>query len=579
MKSKTISYSIKSASLMLTFCALAFVAEAQTISLQQQNDYTVGVATQTPRFAVGDVNNDRLPDVVTLNPNNLSSIGPISVFLNNGAGGFGSPINIVDNTGLSLTAVVIGDYNRDGSPDLIFAQTGIARGIHIRLGNGTGNFPTGTNVDAERGSPAIVSADFNGDGNLDAAICNNVNELRVLSGNGAGGLGAAAVFATANVCQDLKTADFNVDGRPDIAVAMRLAPSDRVIQVFLNNGAGFNAPINTAAAAATELVTADFNRDCIPDLAVAQFASTINTSIYILLGNGAGGFASTTITLNNFPRYMTVGDFNRDKKVDLAIRHNATTAGANNLTILTGNGNGTFGTAFQSSIAVPTSTTEMQIATIDANLDGKHDLVIGRLGGFLLYHGNSALFTRTENDFDGDLKTDLSVYRPSNGFWHLNRSTSGFAAQQFGIASDKPAAADYDGDGKTDIAVWREANLAYFYILQSATNTVRAEQFGQTGDVLTVNDWDGDGKADASVYRDSAFGSQSYFFYRGTLNNPSGAITFVPWGQTGDKAVRGDFSSVERILVRPAKFKRADELSTMGFSDRPPRSRRLRRRR
>ncbi len=145
-------------------------------------------------------------------------------------------------------------------------------------------------------------------------------------------------------------------------------------------------------------------------------------------------------------------------------------------------------------------------------------------------------------DFDGDGCSDLSVFRPSTGIWYLNRSTSGFAALQWGISTDKLTPADYDGDGKTDIAVWREAPLATFYILNSANNTIRIEQFGQTGDDSTVvGDFDGDAKADIAVYRNAAFGNQSSFFYRVSLNNPTGNTTFLPWGTNGDKTLRGDF--------------------------------------
>ena len=147
---------------------------------------------------------------------------------------------------------------------------------------------------------------------------------------------------------------------------------------------------------------------------------------------------------------------------------------------------------------------------------------------------------RTQFDFDGDGKADLSVFRPSDSNWYLLGSSAGFGARQWGLASDKLVPADYDGDGKTDFAVWR-ASEGNFYVVNSSNNSVRIENFGLNNDVPTLGDWDGDGKADLSVYRDSAIGSQSFFFYRGSLNNPAGNITYIPWGTAGDQPVTGDF--------------------------------------
>jgi hypothetical protein len=115
-----------------------------------------------------------------------------------------------------------------------------------------------------------------------------------------------------------------------------------------------------------------------------------------------------------------------------------------------------------------------------------------RLGG-----GN-----RASNDFDGDGKTDVSIFRSSSGLWSLSRSQVGFFGQTFGTAEDKIVPADYDGDGKTDIAVFRPSN-GVWYIANSGSNTFQGGAWGNATDVPVPADFDGDGKADIAIFRPS----------------------------------------------------------------------------
>jgi spore coat protein A, manganese oxidase len=153
-------------------------------------------------------------------------------------------------------------------------------------------------------------------------------------------------------------------------------------------------------------------------------------------------------------------------------------------------------------------------------------------------------------DFNGDGNSDFVSIRntgggPSGQVSFFTSALGGYSQVQWGLSTDTFVACDFDGDGKDDYAVWRPGapTVARFYILQSATNSVREEAFGQTGDNPKISaDYDGDGKCDVAVYRDGAgSGQQSYFYYRGSFNNPGGNVTLIPWGLNGDFPTTGDY--------------------------------------
>jgi probable HAF family extracellular repeat protein len=149
-------------------------------------------------------------------------------------------------------------------------------------------------------------------------------------------------------------------------------------------------------------------------------------------------------------------------------------------------------------------------------------------------------------DFDGDGKTDISIY--SNGNWYVNQSGSGSLSIQFGLATDKIVPADYDGDGKTDIAVWRESNSTW-YIMQSSNNSLRANQFGLSGDKPAPADFDGDGKTDLVVYRPS---NGTWYI----LQSTNSTLRADQWGVSEDKPVPADYDGDGRAdlaVFRPSQ--------------------------
>ena len=154
------------------------------------------------------------------------------------------------------------------------------------------------------------------------------------------------------------------------------------------------------------------------------------------------------------------------------------------------------------------SNNEDQSTSVLIQPDGK--ILVGGFAGpgggtgyrFIMarYLGGNLIPDNPAFDYDGDGKSDISVFRSSNSVWYLNQSTNGFTTVQFGISTDRIVPADFDGDGKTDIAIYRDG---VWWILQSETNTVIAIQFGAAEDKPQTGDFDQDGKDDIAVFRPS----------------------------------------------------------------------------
>lgn len=184
----------------------------------------------------------------------------------------------------------------------------------------------------------------------------------------------------------------------------------------------------------------------------------------------------------------------------------------------------------------------------DYDGDGKSDICVFRYlsgtfyvlrssdGGLTARQWGSSLDEPFVGDFDKDGKADFAVVRPILGggilYWYVLQSSDGaFTATQWGLMTDQVVGttrSDYDGDGRTDMCVWRPSN-GTFYIRQSSNGALLAVQWGQSGDNVGTADVDGDGKADLAAIRNV---SGNLIWY--ILQSSNGALRVVQWGITGD---------------------------------------------
>ena len=178
-------------------------------------------------------------------------------------------------------------------------------------------------------------------------------------------------------------ADFNGDGIPDLAVTgYTNYGTSGSVTILLGNGDGTFTTKSTPAAGIDpiSITVADFNGDGIPDLAVVNNNDgSGNGSVTILLGNGDGTFtqaANSPITVGNYPSSVVVGDFNGDGIPDLAVTNgnNSYNPPLGSVMILLGNGNGTFTQAASSPITVGYD--PVSVAVGDFNGDGILDLAV-----------------------------------------------------------------------------------------------------------------------------------------------------------------------------------------------------------
>jgi hypothetical protein len=264
-----------------------------------------------------DVDGDGIMDLVATNANAAT----VTVLLGSGTGSFS--IASSPSVGTTPQSIAAGDFNGDGIADLVVANQGSGN-VSVLLGNGDGTFQTAVPYSVGTNPTSVAIADFNADGFADIVTANNgSSNLSVLLGNGDGTFNTATPYSAGSQPISVAATDLNADGYPDLVVANSLNSGQNVRVLLNNKSGGFATAVPYAAGVSPHFVTTgDFNADGIPDLVVINKGSPSTFSVFY--GSGGGAFAAAVTTAaGSSPWSAAVADFNGDGRSDLVLSSSA----------------------------------------------------------------------------------------------------------------------------------------------------------------------------------------------------------------------------------------------------------------
>lgn len=298
--------------------------------------------------------------------------------------------------------MVFEDFNGDSFDDVVVGNMNNSNDrLSVYLSNGDGTFTNRAWYSGQTyGNQALAAADFNEDGKLDVAVAHNDTALGLYLGNGNGTFNAESYWgklpSSGSDPRDIEVADFNNDNHQDVAIP----DSANGIAVYLGAGDGtFGSGIKvTMDTTPLGVAVGDFDGDGDDDLAAAHGGGAYG--IWVRLSNGDGTFAdATTYALPGAPytygKQLHAADLNKDGKLDLVAcssrRYND--PGFNQVSVLLGNGNGTFAPRVDYSMGQVTYV--MDIGDVDG--DGNLDIVTANYTSYsasLLRGAGDGTFTR-----------------------------------------------------------------------------------------------------------------------------------------------------------------------------------------